>query len=69
MPEDGFDFAMWQGDLSGPENPASLTLDEDKSVVAVFQAPEPAELVLRGAALALLGALTRRRRRREARTS
>jgi hypothetical protein len=37
-PAPGFAFAGWSGDLAGSANPASLTLDADKSVTATFVA-------------------------------
>ncbi len=35
-PHPGFAFAGWGGDLAGSPNPATLVLDADKSVTAVF---------------------------------
>jgi uncharacterized repeat protein (TIGR02543 family) len=35
--DDGWVFVEWQGDLSGSENPQTLTMDEEKSVTAVFE--------------------------------
>jgi len=35
-PDDGYGFTRWEGDLSGTENPASIILDSDKSITAVF---------------------------------
>ena len=35
-PSSGYSFAGWQGALSGSANPASVTMDADKSVTAVF---------------------------------
>lgn len=35
--DDGWVFVEWQGDLSGNENPQTLTMDEAKSVTAVFE--------------------------------
>ena len=32
----GWQFAGWSGDLSGSDNPASLTMDADKTVTATF---------------------------------
>ena len=37
-PGNGFAFTGWQGALSGSSNPATLTMDADKSVTAVFTA-------------------------------
>lgn len=35
-PNEGWVFDNWQGDLSGFENPASLTMDSDKEITAFF---------------------------------
>jgi len=41
-PADGWVFDHWGGDLSGSGNPATIVMDDDKSVIAVFvTAPEP----------------------------
>ncbi len=37
-PDSGYTFSGWQGALSGTANPATLTMDSDKSVTAVFTA-------------------------------
>ncbi|MDD5190013.1 MAG: InlB B-repeat-containing protein [Dehalococcoidales bacterium] len=37
IPADGFYFSRWQGDLSGNSAAATLTLDGNKSVTAVFE--------------------------------
>lgn len=34
---DGWQFSEWQGDLTGTENPNTLTVDASKSVTAVFE--------------------------------
>jgi hypothetical protein len=39
-PDPGFAFSGWSGDLSGSQNPATLTLDADKSVTATFVGPQ-----------------------------
>lgn len=36
-PSQGYLFSEWQGDLSGPTNPASLTLSKNVSVTGVFE--------------------------------
>jgi len=36
IPEAGYTFSGWQGDLSGSANPASICMDDDRSVAAVF---------------------------------
>lgn len=35
-PAAGYEFTRWEGDLAGTDNPASLTVDADRNVVAVF---------------------------------
>ncbi|MFW5800086.1 MAG: InlB B-repeat-containing protein, partial [Spirochaetota bacterium] len=35
-PADGYEFDSWSGDLTGTDNPATLTMDADKSVTANF---------------------------------
>jgi hypothetical protein len=61
-PDPGFAFEHWSGDLSGQANPAPLTMDADKEVMAVFLAPEPSEAILLGTALASVAWLARRGR-------
>ena len=39
-PDDGWAFYNWTGDLSGNDNPATLTMDDDKNVTAIFMAEE-----------------------------
>jgi len=39
-PEDGWEFTEWQGDLSGSSNPEEITIDEDKTVTALFEEAE-----------------------------
>lgn len=36
-PDDGWEFVEWQGDLSGTDNPAQITVDKAKEVTAVFE--------------------------------
>ncbi|PKD43291.1 invasin domain 3-containing protein [Rhodohalobacter barkolensis] len=36
VPEDGWVFDRWEGDLTGNENPVDIVVDEDKEVTAVF---------------------------------
>jgi hypothetical protein len=36
VPDAGYAFLRWQGHLSGSENPATLVMDTNKSVLAVF---------------------------------
>ncbi len=44
-PSGGWVFSGWQGALSGSANPASLTMDADKSVTAVFTAANTAPTI------------------------
>ncbi len=37
IPAQGWRFAQWQGDLSGVDNPARITVDAPKEVTAVFE--------------------------------
>ena len=37
MPDTGYQFLQWSGDLTGNENPASLFMDYDKNVTATFE--------------------------------
>jgi len=39
-PDDGWEFTEWQGDLSGSSNPEEITIDENKTVTAVFDEAE-----------------------------
>jgi len=36
VPASGYSFANWSGDLSGSDNPTTITMDSDKEVVAHF---------------------------------
>jgi len=36
-PADGWKFVEWQGDLEGDENPQQITVDDEKTVTAVFE--------------------------------
>ena len=36
-PASGWSFRQWQGDLSGTTSPATLTIDKNKSVTAIFE--------------------------------
>ncbi len=40
IPESGFEFSGWSGDLTGLSNPATVTMDANKSVTATFT-PKP----------------------------
>lgn len=44
-PGSGYTFSGWQGALAGTANPASLTMDADKSVTAVFTAQNAAPTI------------------------
>jgi uncharacterized repeat protein (TIGR02543 family) len=37
VPDTGYGFVEWVGDLSGSNNPATLTMDSDKTISASFQ--------------------------------
>lgn len=39
-PEDGWKFVHWEGDLDGKENPATIHIEEEKNVSAVFERRE-----------------------------
>ena len=43
----GWQFSGWSGDLTGADNPATITMDGDKSVAAIFieEAPVPTGFV------------------------
>ncbi len=38
-PSEGWNFIEWQGDYIGTDNPAVITIDQDKIVTAVFERP------------------------------
>lgn len=40
IPDSGYEFSEWQGDLSGSNNPASVTLDANKNITALFLKPD-----------------------------
>ena len=40
MPDDGWHFAGWNGNLSGTTNPVTLTMDADKIITATFAQDE-----------------------------
>ena len=40
MPNAGYEFVSWSGDLSGSANPATLTMDSIKSITAHFVAQD-----------------------------
>ena len=37
VPDEGWEFIEWRGDLSGSSNPSTITVDSDKSITAVFE--------------------------------
>lgn len=39
-PTSGWEFVRWEGDLTGNENPAIVEIDEDKTIIAVFEQGE-----------------------------
>ncbi|MGH7601869.1 MAG: InlB B-repeat-containing protein, partial [bacterium] len=45
-PDAGFQFSGWSGDLTGSTNPATLTMNANKSVTATFTAIPPAQHTL-----------------------
>jgi hypothetical protein len=48
VPDFGWQFISWSGDLSGSVNPTSVTMDADKSVVALFQLQHTLSLSVNG---------------------
>lgn len=36
VPDAGWEFTRWEGDLTGSDNPTTLVMDSDKNVTAVF---------------------------------
>jgi hypothetical protein len=36
IPDDGYEFNGWSGDISGSENPVSIVMDSDKGIIAIF---------------------------------
>jgi hypothetical protein len=46
LPEAGFSFAGWSGDLSGAANPATLVMSADRSVTARFDPFVPPEVLV-----------------------
>jgi uncharacterized repeat protein (TIGR02543 family) len=45
-PSAGYQFSGWSGDLSGSENPATITMDGNKNVTATFAALPPNQYTL-----------------------
>lgn len=43
--KDGFEFSGWSGDLSGKENPTTITMDGNKAVNALFTAKEDTSMI------------------------
>ena len=41
VPQSGYSFSSWSGDLTGTTNPASITMNSDKTVIAYFVASAP----------------------------
>ena len=37
VPDDGWEFAEWSGDLESSQNPATITMDTDKEITATFE--------------------------------
>lgn len=46
IPDPGWVFAGWSGDLSGNTNPATITMDSDKTVTATFTSENAPEYTL-----------------------
>ncbi|NVM20904.1 MAG: PKD domain-containing protein, partial [Desulfobacterales bacterium] len=44
--DEGWVFSEWSGDLSGSDNPATITMDSDKNVTATFTEVLPTEYTL-----------------------
>ncbi|MCC5905962.1 MAG: hypothetical protein JJU13_07150 [Balneolaceae bacterium] len=48
-PDENWNFSHWEGDLTGDENPAQITIDGDTEVTAVFELVEhPFALTIQG---------------------
>ncbi len=45
-PDDGFVFSGWSGDLNGSTNPATITMNTNKSVTATFTSNGPGDQVV-----------------------
>jgi regulation of enolase protein 1 (concanavalin A-like superfamily) len=41
VPNDGWTFSGWSGDLSGSANPSTLTVNANKNITAHFTSPDP----------------------------
>jgi len=42
MPDEGWEFSMWTGDIGSPSEVVTVTINEDKEITAVFEEePEP----------------------------
>ena len=48
VPQGGWLFSEWTGDLTGSENPTEITIDKAKTVTAVFNRKEMINVVLNG---------------------
>jgi hypothetical protein len=40
FPEEGYEFSEWSIDASGSENPITITVDQDKWIIAIFTSPD-----------------------------
>ncbi|MFN2396930.1 MAG: malectin domain-containing carbohydrate-binding protein, partial [Bacteroidales bacterium] len=46
IPNSGYTFSGWQGDLSGIENPVTIVMDTDKNILAKFSNPNALKLTI-----------------------
>ncbi|AZR72908.1 hypothetical protein BBF96_05590 [Anoxybacter fermentans] len=46
IPEEGWKFKSWKGDITGSTNPVNITVDKNNNVIAVFEIDEDATFIL-----------------------
>ncbi|NLD72420.1 MAG: hypothetical protein GX649_06850, partial [Chloroflexi bacterium] len=46
VPDPGWSFVGWSGDLTGSDNPATITVNDDITITATFEQSAPADLML-----------------------